>query len=121
MGRSADGRQWWCNWIVTTGDDAHPVGYVQATAQSGPDTSDGALQAELAWVIGSRHQGRGLATDAARGMVAFLTERGVTRFIAHIHPNHVASARVASRLGMHRTGDMLDGENQWMLDRSGTG
>ncbi len=109
VSHSPDGQQWWCNWIVTALDDGHTLGYVQATVERSSDR----LQADVAWVIRSGDQGRGLATDAARGMINWLDQHGVDRYTAYIHPRHTASARVASKLGMHRTSSTRDGEIRW--------
>ncbi|MDN5896301.1 MAG: GNAT family N-acetyltransferase [Nocardioides sp.] len=106
---SADGQQWWCNWIVTVQGEGCPVGYVQATVAP----FGGVLQADVAWVIRLADQGRGLATEAARGMIGWLERHGVVRYAAYIHPEHAASAQIASRLGMHRTAATPDGEIRW--------
>jgi len=114
VGTSADQQQWWCNWIITMLGEHRPVGYVQATVEEG----DGLLQADLAWVVQPGDQGRGLATEAARAMVDWLGQRGVTRYSAYIHPEHAASAHVATRLGMHQTSVVEDGEFLWEHDSS---
>lgn len=104
-GRSPDGAEQWRNWVVR---DARGtvVGHAQATVRGDA--------AELAWVIGTAHQGRGLATAAARAMVALLQADGVASFTAHVHPDHVASQRVAAAVGMHDTGEVdADGEHLW--------
>lgn len=112
-GCSADGKQWWCNWIVTVPDGAHPVGYVQATVEP----SGGLLEADLAWLIRVENQGRGLATEAAAGMIDWLTQHDVARYAAYIHPEHTASSRVASKLGLKPTDVTHDGETRWESDR----
>jgi RimJ/RimL family protein N-acetyltransferase len=112
-GHSADGRQWWCNWIVVPLGQALPAGYVQATVErSGED-----LDATCAWVIRPEQQGRGLATEAATGMAIWLARHGVTRLAACIHPEHAASARVAGHLGLRPTTGMEDGEVRWESQR----
>jgi RimJ/RimL family protein N-acetyltransferase len=104
-GRSPDGSEQWLNWVVLLGEEA--IGYVQATV-TGPE-------AEIAWVISSAHQGHGYATEAATAMVDRLTASGVTRLVAHVHPDHEASGRVAARLGLRRTDVVEDGEVRWVL------
>lgn len=71
--------------------------------------------AEIAWVVGTPWQGRGLATEAARTLVDGLRERGVRTVVAHIHPEHHASAAVAAAAGLTPTGEELDGEVRWRL------
>lgn len=109
-GVSADGRQRWLNWVIRT-TDGEVAGYVQATAVA----SDTAVTAELAWVVGVTHQRRGLATEAAAGVVRWLSERDVQHLVAHIHPDNVASQGVARRLGMRPTDVVVDGEVEWVL------
>jgi len=38
----------------------------------------------------------------------------VDRLVAHIHPDHLASARVAERLGLAPTDAVQDGEVRWV-------
>jgi RimJ/RimL family protein N-acetyltransferase len=104
-GRSADGREEWLNWIVRVDGDA--VGYVQATVHEG-------TRAVIAWVIGRPWQGRGYATAAASELVVRLRGRGVHRVEAYIVPGHVASERVASRIGLTPTGKVSEGEQMWL-------
>ena len=63
VGRSPDGSQEWCNWIVRREVGGQAVGYVQATIM------DGGARAGIAWVIGLDWQGRGYASEAARALV----------------------------------------------------
>ncbi len=105
VGRSPDGGQGWLNWVVRVRETGVAVGTVQATV-----TEEGA---ELAWVVSTRHQGQGYAVEAATGMAAWLRGQGVRTLIAHVHPDHEASARVAARLGLRPTGTVHDGETLW--------
>jgi RimJ/RimL family protein N-acetyltransferase len=104
---SADPEVSWCNWVIQPRDQGCLAGTVQATI-TGPT-------AEVAWVVGTAWQGRGLATGAARALVAWLAERGVQEIIAHIHPRHQASARVAAAAGLSPTHEWQDGEQSWRL------
>ena len=113
IGHSADGQQWWCNWIVITLVESRPVGYVQATVER----SSGVLAADVAWVIRPQNQGRGLATEAASAVIEWLSQCGVVRYAAYIHPDHAASSRVALKIGMHRTALTNDGEIRWESSR----
>ena len=99
----------WHNWVVRVGIEGPAVGYVQATL--GPQ--DGV--AELAWVIGTDWQGRGIAREAARLVLDHLLALGVRRVVAHVHPDHVASQRVAASLGLVPTPVLVDGEVEWQL------
>ncbi len=104
-GRSPDGTAAWLNWVVRDRASGAAVGTVQATVTG--------EEAELAWVIATARQGEGLATEAARAAQAWLREQGVTRFVAHVHPRHAASAAVARHLGMAPGEPREDGEVRW--------
>ncbi|MGD6747453.1 GNAT family N-acetyltransferase [Streptomyces sp. BH106] len=99
----------WLNWVVQLQGEERLVGTVQATVADGV--------AEIAWVVGTRWQGRGLATEAARGLVAWLGEQGVGTLVAHIHPEHHASAAVATACGLAPTDEWQDGEVTWRLSK----
>jgi RimJ/RimL family protein N-acetyltransferase len=103
-GASPDGRQGWLNWVLRSADGA-AVGTLQATLTDG--------EAELAWVVGSAHQGRGYASEAAIAVRDWLRTQGIEGFTAHIHPDHAASAAVARRLGLVATDERQDGEVRW--------
>ncbi|MFZ3572668.1 GNAT family N-acetyltransferase [Streptomyces sp. BH097] len=98
----------WLNWVVQLRVEERLVGTVQATV-------GGDRVAEIAWVVGTPWQGRGIATEAARALVAWLGERGVGTFVAHIHPEHHASAAVATACGLAPTDEWHDGEVTWEL------
>jgi RimJ/RimL family protein N-acetyltransferase len=105
-GASPDGRQGWLNWVLRLRtEDRAAVGTLQATLTGS--------QAELAWVVVSAHQGRGYAGEAARAVRDWLRTEGIDTFIAHIHPDHAASAGVARRLGLVPTAARQDGEVRW--------
>jgi RimJ/RimL family protein N-acetyltransferase len=104
-GRSADGSQRWLNWILRERATGRAAGYVQATVEGG--------SADVAWVVGREFQERGYAREAAAAMVAWLREDGVGAVSAHIHPDNVASQRVASAIGLAPTTALRDGEVRW--------
>jgi RimJ/RimL family protein N-acetyltransferase len=110
-GRSPDGRRRWLNWIVRRSADGVAMGFVQATVSDGDE--GGRLTAELAWTIGVAFQRRGYAREAALAVVGWLRSRGVARFVAHIHPDHAASATVARALDLRPTAIVVDGEVRW--------
>jgi RimJ/RimL family protein N-acetyltransferase len=97
----------WCNWAIRLDSAERLVGTVQATITG--------RSAEVAWVVSTQWQGRGIATEAARGLVGWLADEGVRTVIAHVHPGNVASAGVAAALGMRQTGQKQDGEAEWRL------
>ena len=115
-GRSDDGAQLWFNWVLRARESRSAVGFVQATV-SAPDEADemeeADVVAEVAWVVSTGHQGRGYAAQAVATMVAWLRAQGAGRILAHIHPGHRASIRVAERIGMRPTDTTVDGEVRW--------
>jgi RimJ/RimL family protein N-acetyltransferase len=64
--------------------------------------------AEIAWAVGVAWQCQGTASEAARAVVGWLERRGVAIITAHIHPDHYASAKVATRAGLRPTGQYRD-------------
>ncbi len=107
-GHSSDGSELWLNRIVVVGPEEQAVGYVQATVPL-----DGS-PVEIAWVIGVPWQGRGYARRAAALLVGELRDHGVEGIVAHIHPDHAASQRVARGLGMEPTGLVVESEVRWV-------
>ncbi|HEX6443462.1 MAG TPA: GNAT family N-acetyltransferase [Streptosporangiales bacterium] len=97
----------WCNWVIRLREQGCLAGTVQATIGA-----DGG-EAEIAWVVGSAWQGRGLASEAAGALVAWLRLRSVRTIVAHVHPEHRASAGVAAAAGLTPTGERQDGEVRW--------
>ena len=108
---SADPAVSWCNWVIWLRAEECLAGMVQAT-MSGPV---GALAAEIAWVVGTRWQGRGIGAEAARGLIGWLGELPVRTVVAHIHPANHASAGVARAAGLSPTGHWQDRELRWRL------
>lgn len=100
----------WLNWIVRSRDDASATGTVQATVDTRSRT------AEVAWVIGTPWQGRGIAREAAAALVDWLDAHGIRTVVAHIHPDHHASAKVAAGAGLRPTGVVEDGEVRWVRE-----
>ncbi|MEU4803799.1 GNAT family N-acetyltransferase [Actinosynnema sp. NPDC023587] len=114
LGRSREGDQWWLNWVVRRHDTGQAAGYVQATVENGPPwVGNRPPAAEIAWVVGVGHQGRGFAQEAAGLVVGWLRAAGITRFTAHAHPDHAASNAVARWIGLVATDVVEDGELLW--------
>ena len=125
----------WCNWVVASRADGCLTGTLQATVggrgRNAADTgssedTDGTVGggdhvAEISWVVGTPWQGRGIATEAARGLVAWLGRQPVRDVVAHVHPEHHASAAVAAAAGLTSTGCLHEGEAGWRLTLRGGG
>ena len=98
----------WRNWVIRVRAAGELAGYVQATIA--PDALGSG--AEVAWVVGTPWQGRGIATEAAQGLVGWLDGQ-VDVIVAHVHPDHAASAAVAAACGLTPTDQVVDGEIRW--------
>ncbi|MFD4971586.1 GNAT family N-acetyltransferase [Streptomyces sp. NPDC058424] len=101
----------WLNWVIRLREESCLTGTVQATV--GP--SGHGPVAEIAWVVGTPWQGRGIAGEAARALVDWLGRRLVRTLVAHIHPDHRASAAVATAAGLTPTDAWHEGERRWSL------
>lgn len=99
----------WLNWVIRLRGDECLTGTVQATISP----SGHGLTAEIAWVVGTAWQGRGIATEAAQGLVDWLRQQPIQTIIAHIHPDHQASAAVAAAAGLTPADEWHDGEIRW--------
>ncbi len=99
----------WLNWVIRMSDEARLTGTVQATISP----CDHGLVAEIAWVVGTCWQRKGIATEAAQGLVNWLGQQPISAIIAHIHPDHQASAAVATAAGLTPTNQRHEGEVQW--------
>ena len=106
---SPDGSELWLNWVLRKRIGNAAVGTVQATVRGDV--------AEVAWVVGTTWQGKGYAKEAVSALVSWLFGIGVETTVAHVHPQHVASARVAAAAGLEQTGDIVDDEIVWRLSR----
>ncbi len=122
---SPDPRVAWCNWVVELCAQRRLVGTVQATIAPAPDRLSGYAQgariAEIAWTVGTAWQGRGIAREAACALVAALAQESgehIAAVIAHVHPDHHASAAVAAAAGLVATDVVHDGEIMWRLELS---
>ena len=82
----------WHNWVVRSRTIGSAVGNVHSTVTS--DTAE---------IAGVSRQRQGVAVEAASAMYPWLATREVHRLTAHIHPDHVGSAKVAAGLGLVAT------------------
>jgi RimJ/RimL family protein N-acetyltransferase len=108
--RSPGGDQMWGNWVLRVRATGEAAGTVQATLPAG---GPAAGPAEVAWAVVRAAQGRGYAKEAACSLAAVLQAAGWT-VVAHIHPGHLASQRVARAAGLSPTTDVREGEVRWV-------
>ena len=106
--RSPQGDELWLNWTLRL-RSGQAVGYVQATVRE--------RSADLAWVIGTRFQIRGYATEASLRVAAWILEYlEVSELRAAIHPDHAASCHVAAHIGLRPSNELTDeGEQLWTM------
>jgi RimJ/RimL family protein N-acetyltransferase len=81
---------------------AQPVGTLLLLPLS--DAHGPAGLVEVGWHLRPSHQGRGLATEAARAVLAVAGQAGIDQVLALTDLCNVASRRVAERLGMRDEG-----------------
>jgi len=68
-----------------------------------------AHQAEIWWILGRAHWGRGYVPEAGRALLDLaFGDLGLHRVIADLDPQNFASARVAEKLGMRREAHYLE-------------
>ena len=105
--QSPEGDELWLNWTLRLKDDRTVVGYVQAGVTEG--------QADMAWVIGGAFQRQGFGSEASRRVLRWLWHHLQLQEVrAKIHPEHIASRRVARSVGLRPTGERTDeGEDVW--------
>ncbi|MET4619886.1 RimJ/RimL family protein N-acetyltransferase [Arthrobacter sp. 2762] len=92
-------------WILETHDGGF-VGDCGLTWQ----TVNGRRELEVGYHVRSDLQGRGYAKEAAQACVDFARDEArVDRLVAIIHPDNIASRRVAEHIGMTHVEDDLGG------------
>jgi RimJ/RimL family protein N-acetyltransferase len=90
--RSPDGREQWLNWVIRL-PGGELAGYVQATV-------DAAGRAGIAYVLSSRHWGRGVARRAVEAMIGELAgHHGVRSLSAVLKRANDRSRRLLEQLG----------------------
>lgn len=107
---SPDSSRIWLNWVLCPRGDEHLLGWVQATV--GSDLG----AAELGWMVERRWQRQGIASEASTALAVWLLSKGVRRLVAHIAPGHLASEKLAGRLGMSPTERLVEGELEWSFE-----
>jgi hypothetical protein len=106
---SPDPSVFWLNRVIRFRDEARLAGTVQAAIISGGHDP----VAEIAWVVGSEGQGRGIAAEAARGLVDWLGRLPV-RGCRRAHPPRASGIRCRRhRRRATPTDEWHDGEIQW--------
>ncbi len=109
-------RDWWMHLIVYRPDNL----LIGSCGYKGEPDEDGMV--EIGYEIRASHQGKGLATEAARALVenAFDFEE-VKKIRAHTMPEAGPSAQLLQKIGFVRTNDFQDPDDgplwRWELER----
>lgn len=81
-----------------------------------PWTIDGREEVEVAYLLDKAFWGRGLAAEAARGIVGYAREAlGLARLICLIDPRNAASIRVARSVGMALEREAEDEKGPYLI------
>lgn len=101
------GRRFDRTWVLRQLAGGEAVGFAQVSV-----TADRSV-AVLAWVVGVRWQGRGLAREAAERLARLARDEGVVVLRASIAAGHLGSERIAAGLGMAVTDRLAGEERVW--------
>jgi len=84
-------------YVITQKSNARPIGMI--------DFRPHQHGANLGYVLAKEHWGRGITTEAARGVIArAFTQQGLYRVQAFCDVDNIPSARVLEKVGMRREG-----------------
>jgi RimJ/RimL family protein N-acetyltransferase len=73
-------------------------------------------EVEVAYLLAKEHWGRGLGTEAARGIVRYAVgQLGLSRLVCLVTPGNQASANVARNIGMTLDAEMEDDDGPFLL------
>ena len=99
-------------------EDRAMVGMVNFHGPPGVNDIEAAGAAELGWTVFPAHRRQGYATETARRLMDWARdEYGVRRFISSTTPDNAPSLRVHEKLGFRRTGQVVDGEIIFEVER----
>jgi RimJ/RimL family protein N-acetyltransferase len=85
--------------LMVLRDEPLVIGSIDVKGPPGPDGT-----VDMGWGVEPTYRGRGLATEAAEAVLAWLlVQPGVRRVTARIQPENLPSIRVARRLGLRPT------------------
>ena len=93
----------WCRYVTL----AHPEGHRVLIGTLGASTRpDSPSECEIGYSILAPYEGRGLATEGAAALIAYLrSDPRLTSIIAHTFPSLPASIRIMEKCGMRFDGE----------------
>jgi RimJ/RimL family protein N-acetyltransferase len=87
--------------LMVLRDERLVIGSVNMKGPPGPDGT-----VDMGWGVETAYRGRGYATEAAQGVLAWLVvQPDVRRVTARIQPENLPSIQVARRLGLRPTAE----------------
>lgn len=110
-------QEWWVHLIVYRPDNM----LVGSCGYKGEPDAEGCV--EIGYEVKASHRGKGLATEAARGLVEHaFTFPEVVQVLAHTMPEENHSTRILEKLGFQRTGEVHDPTDglvwRWTVNRT---
>ncbi len=103
MQRSVGGR-WPCGFLGVTDRSGFFLGICGLLEQE----LDHGIEIEVGYHLSRPYQGRGIATEAARGVMRYAFDQaGFGRVVSLIRPDNVASRRVAWKNGLRHESDVM--------------
>lgn len=92
-------------WLTLDTQSGERLGTLMLKDLPASGTSGGASgETEIGWHLHPAAWGRGIATDAAKAVLAHAFASGLTQVLAVVYPENAASQRVAERIGMRALG-----------------
>ncbi|TME29589.1 MAG: GNAT family N-acetyltransferase [Chloroflexi bacterium] len=108
----------WLLRAIVRREDLAMVGYVNFHGPPGVNDTMSAGALELGWTVFPAERRRGYATETANALMDWANrEHRIKRFVSSTTADNAASLRVHAKLGFVRTGEIVDGEIIFALDR----
>jgi RimJ/RimL family protein N-acetyltransferase len=109
-------------WLLESLETSSFLGYCGLR----PLTLEGASETEMGWHTKKTFWNQGIATEAATAARDLAFGRfALSRLVAVVHPDHIASRRVAENIGMHAEGTTVLEDDYpvviYAIERSSTG
>jgi len=109
--RDSSANEWLARGLVLreTGELVGHAGFHGPPGVNGPQRSDAV---EVGYTVFPSFRGRGLATEAAAGLIDWARRaHGLRAFVASVAPGNDASLAIVRKLGFRQTGEQWDEED----------
>lgn len=112
------GRYPWSLRAIVLRAERRMIGFVNFHGAPGINDVSAPDALELGWSVFPDRRRNGYATETALALMDWATQvHGIRRFISATTPDNAASLRVHEKLGFARTGEVVDGEIVFELQR----